>query len=86
MIGHPAGFLHKENAVSAETSTPKPQGNIVRNIYRGGGDAVYGLGLIGALIYYIQHATTLAMGLLGLLKAVVWPALLVYKVVETLGL
>ncbi len=72
--------------MTAETSSPKPQGNLVKNIYRGGGDAVYGLGLIGALIYYIQHATTFAMGLLGLLKAIVWPALVVYKVVESLGL
>ncbi len=76
----------KENEVTTETSTPKPQGNIVKNIYRGGGDAVYGLGLIGALIYYLQHATTFAMGLLGVGKAIVWPALLMYKVVESLGL
>jgi hypothetical protein len=54
-------------------------------IYRAGAsEAVYGLGLIGALVYYIQHATTLVMGLLGVLKAVVWPALLVYRVLETL--
>ncbi len=72
--------------MTAETSEPKPQSNVVRNIYRGGGDAVYGLGLIGALIYYIQHATTFGMGLLGLGKAIVWPALLMYKVVESLGL
>ncbi len=53
-------------------------------IYRtGASEAVYGLGLIGSLIYYIQHATTLGMGLLGLLKAIVWPALLVYRVLET---
>ncbi len=72
--------------MTSETPSPKPQHNVVRNIYRGGGDAVYGLGLIGALIYYIQHATTFAMGLLGILKAIIWPALLMYKVVESLGL
>ncbi len=72
--------------MTAETPSPKPERSIVKNIYRGGGDAVYGLGLIGALIYYIQHATTFGMGALGLLKAIVWPALLVYKVVESLGL
>lgn len=49
-----------------------------------GGNAVYGLGFVGALIYFLQHATTLWMGLLGILKAIVWPALLVYKVLELL--
>jgi hypothetical protein len=45
---------------------------------------VYGFGFIGALVYYIQHATTFAMGLLGILKAIVWPAMLVYQALETL--
>ena len=51
-----------------------------------GGGAVYGLGLIGALIYFIQHATTFEAGVLGILKALVWPALVVYKALELLGL
>lgn len=42
-------------------------------------DAVYGLGLIGAAIYYISTATGFWMGLLGFLKALVWPAFLVYE-------
>lgn len=46
--------------------------------------AVYGLGFLGALVYYIQHATTLSIGLLGLLKAIIWPAMFVYKVIELL--
>jgi len=45
---------------------------------------IYGLGLIGALVYYIQQADTFAMGLLGVLKALVWPAILVYKTLEFL--
>lgn len=44
-----------------------------------GSNAVYGLGFVGALIYFLQHATTLADGLLGILKAIVWPGMLVYK-------
>lgn len=51
-----------------------------------GGGAVYGLGLIGAVIYYIQNATSFTDGLLGVLKALVWPAILVYKTLELLGL
>lgn len=40
--------------------------------------AVYGLGFIGAAIYFISTATTLWLGVLGFLKAMVWPAFLVY--------
>jgi len=43
-----------------------------------GGSAVYGLGLIGAAVYFIGTATTFWMGVLGILKALVWPAFLVY--------
>ena len=42
------------------------------------GDAVYGLGFIGAAIYFISTATGFWMGVLGVLKAIVWPAYLVY--------
>jgi len=48
--------------------------------------AVYGLGFVGALVYYVQHASTLQMGLLGLVKAIVWPAIFVYKAIEMLGM
>lgn len=53
---------------------------------KGGAEAVYGLGFIGALVYFIQHADTFGQGLLGLLKALVWPALIVYKFLELLGM
>jgi hypothetical protein len=46
--------------------------------------ALYGLGFIGALIYFIQHATSFGMGALGFLKALVWPAVLIYKLLEYL--
>ena len=46
------------------------------------GDAVYGLGFIGALVYYIQHTDGFLMGLLGVLKAIIWPAMVIYKLLE----
>ncbi|MBK7441715.1 MAG: hypothetical protein IPL12_04930 [Bacteroidetes bacterium] len=46
---------------------------------------VYGIGLIGALIYFIANATSFWMGVLGILKALVWPAFLVYKLFEFLN-
>lgn len=47
--------------------------------------AVYGLGLIGAAIYYISIATSFWVGVLGFLKALVWPAFLVYEALKSLG-
>ncbi len=51
----------------------------------GGGDAVYGIGLIGALVYYIQAADGFWAGVLGVLKALVWPAFLVYELLKFLA-
>jgi len=48
--------------------------------------AVYGLGLIGAAIYFISHATSFWMGVLGFLKAIVWPAFIVYEAFKHLGM
>jgi hypothetical protein len=48
----------------------------------GTSEAVYGLGFIGAVIYYLQHAPTFWIGVLGILKAMVWPAFLIYRVLE----
>ena len=47
--------------------------------------AVYGLGLIGAAIYYISHAASFWPGVLGFLKALVWPAFLVYEALKSLN-
>lgn len=57
-----------------------------KNYNRRGGvsEGIYGIAFIGALIYYIGHATTLWMGILGFFKAVVWPAILIYKLMEFL--
>jgi len=47
--------------------------------------AVYGLGLTGAAVFYISTATSFWMGVLGLLKAIVWPAFLVYESLKFLA-
>ena len=56
---------------------------------RGGGAAgggIYGLGLIGAAVYFIGHAASFWLGVLGLLKAIVWPAFLVWGVLNFIKL
>lgn len=57
----------------------------MKDVHKGGGSAVYGLGFIGAAVYFISHATTFWMGVLGFLKALVWPAFLVYQAFEVLA-
>ena len=47
--------------------------------------AVYGLGLIGAAIYFISTATSFWMGVIGFLKAIVWPAFLVFQAFKELA-
>ena len=55
-----------------------------RHYESGPAGAVYGLGLIGALVYYITHASGFWVGVLGVLKALVWPAFLVYEALKFL--
>lgn len=51
----------------------------------GGGGAVYGLGLIGALVWFWQQADGVGEHLVGVLKAIVWPAFLVYDAFKALS-
>lgn len=51
-----------------------------------GSGAIYGLGLIGAAIFFISKATGFWMGVLGFFKAIIWPAIFVYKAFEHFGL
>jgi hypothetical protein len=52
----------------------------------GASGAVYGLGLIGAWVYYFGTATTFWIGVLGFFKGLVWPALLIYEVLKVLNM
>lgn len=46
--------------------------------------SVYGMAFIGAIVYYIRHAATIGAGLLGIVKAIFWPAVMMYKVLDLL--
>ncbi len=48
-------------------------------------NAIYGLGFIGAAIYFIMNAASFWGGVLGFLKAIVWPAFMVYELFKFLG-
>jgi len=45
----------------------------------GGSGAVYGLGLIGAWVYYFRRASTFQQGVEAFFKGLFWPAFLVYE-------
>lgn len=47
---------------------------------------VWFLGALGAAVYFIQSAETFWQGVLGILKALVWPAYLVYHFLQSFGL
>lgn len=48
--------------------------------------SLYGVAALGALVYYIQTAPTFWMGALGVVKALIWPAMLIYKAFTILGM
>jgi hypothetical protein len=73
--------------MTAETKSDEQETQKSKVAYRGGAsDAVYAFGLFGAWIYYLSHATTFLMGVLGLLKGFFWPGVLVYELLKFLNL
>jgi hypothetical protein len=69
------------NAVKKEVK----MGNAKCSGCSGSMGCVYGLGFVGAVVYYIINATGFWNGVLGILKAVVWPAVLVYEFLKFVG-
>jgi hypothetical protein len=71
--------------MTAETKSNEQEIRKPKGVYKGGAsEAVYGLGLIGAWVYYLSHAATFWLGVLGFFKGIFWPALLVYELLKYL--
>lgn len=49
-----------------------------------GSGAIYCIGILGALVYFIQNATSFVDGVFGIFKAIFWPGVVLYKVLELL--
>lgn len=47
--------------------------------------ALYGLGFIGSVVYFLSNATGFLDGLLGILKSIVWPAIMAYELLQFVG-
>ena len=69
--------------MTTDTNSTRQDSQGRKIVYRNAAsNPVYGLGLIGAWIYFIGHATTFWMGVLGVLKGIVWPTLVVIEVLK----
>lgn len=65
----------------------KPQKKWHHHGHGGGmGGAIYFFGLIGVAVYYVQQVHGFWPIVLAILKAIVWPAFLLYHVFAALGL
>ena len=51
----------------------------------GCGGLFYGLGFIGAAIYFVSISVGFWGAVVGILKAIVWPAYLVFELLKFLG-
>jgi len=51
-----------------------------------GGGAVYGLGFIGALVYFLSTATDFWDGVWGVVQAILWPGFIVFEILKFLKL
>ena len=72
--------------MTTDIEAPKQERKRTKVVYKRASSApVYGLGLIGAWVYYIGQATTFWIGVLGFLKGIVWPAMLVYELLKYLN-
>jgi len=52
----------------------------------GSSGAIYGIGIFGALFYFLQGASTFTAVIIGIFKAIAWPAFLLFKVLTILQL
>ena len=48
-------------------------------------NSIYGLGFLGALLYYLSTASSFVMGVWGVIKAFFWPAFLVFEALQALN-
>lgn len=58
----------------------------VHHANSGGGGMFYFIGLIGALIYFLQQSGSFSEIIVGILKAIVWPAYFVYQIFQFLNI
>ena len=68
-----------ESDMEAELQAGRANGQRAQRAPAPSGGAVYGIGMIGALVWFWQQADGAGERALAVLKAIVWPAFLVYE-------
>lgn len=64
--------------MNVETTPTPPGEQKIKMSYQTSSDAVYSIGMIGAMVYYFNRATTPRERVAAFFKGLVWPAFLVY--------
>lgn len=54
------------------------------NISHGSGGCIYGLALIGSLVYFLKGAVSFGAIVIAIGKSIVWPGVLVYHLLKFL--
>jgi hypothetical protein len=75
-----------KNIVITVFARSAPMSNDKTIVHHGPFGGVYFLAFVGSAVYYIQHSSGFWEGLLGVLKALVWPAMLMYRLMSQLGM
>lgn len=60
--------------------------HVKKVVNHNGSGAIYGIGIIGAFIYYMQQADSFWAVIWGIVKALFWPAVILHKVLGLLGM
>ncbi|MCD6011898.1 MAG: hypothetical protein K0Q79_1760 [Flavipsychrobacter sp.] len=79
-------FWLKYHTMEQHGSTRTTIYNDRRRVKTGASGGIYFLAFIGSLVYYLQHAATFGAGVIGFLKAIVWPAFVVYEIMKYLNM
>jgi hypothetical protein len=55
-----------------------------KHMKNGTAGTLYGMAMIGSVVYFVRHAATFGAGVLGVIKGLFWPAVLMYRLLEYL--
>lgn len=74
--------MEKEEKTNERKCTPRTHAKCPNSAMGGG----YGIAFLGAAVYFVQHSDGFWAGVLGVLKAMIWPAFLIHKIFTILGM
>ncbi len=75
-------YAQKEEEMATK-ETPRSFVSFTDNSKKHGSNAVYGFGFIGSVIYFLQEAEGFWEVILAIPQAIVWPAYVAYKLLQS---